>query len=563
MSQEFNRLLVIGFDGASPDLLANWLEEGKLPAIQRLVDRGASGNLRSVPNMSSPAAWSSMITGKNPGKHGIFCFTERDFENYRYSYINGAHRKEPAFWRLLGDDRVVCVLNVPISYPAENVNGCMISGLDAPGIDSDRICHPSGLIEELTAKNGKYYIMPDFGGLLRRGARWDATLESFLDTMERRYVHSSYLMDKYNWDLFKVVFNETDLAHHFFWKFQDKNHPDYHESEAQLHGDAILKIYQKMDSIIERMMQQAPDATVIIVSDHGGGVNTRGAELINEWLAGLGLLSDEPVSNAKMPSRITNALSRKGYRLITKYMSQSMKHKLARRLPQMREKAEAAVRLEGINWLKTKAFCDGAQDDIWINLSGRDSLGIVKEKEYDRLCDFICEELREATDVVSGEKLVDLVFRPEKVYQGPYLNKAPDISIRWKGGQVINGIVSPGIKSGTVKPRQWTWDAELPSGGHSLDGIVLAIGPGIAEGAKIEKAQITDITPSILYLFDRDIPDDMDGKVIESMINPAQLKKQPPRIVKHGKNREQGERDVYSDDDSEVIEKRLQDLGYI
>ncbi len=563
MSKNDEKLLIIGFDGASPNLLERWVEEGKLPTIARLMEEGAYGSLRSVPTMSSPPAWSSLVTGKNPGKHGIFAFTERKFDEYRYSYVNGSHRKEPAFWKLLGDDLVLCIINVPISYPAEKVNGCMIAGLDAPGVDSSRVCYPEGLIEELTDRNGRYSIMPDFGGFLRRGARWGATLREFLDSMDRRRRHSEYLMQKYPWDLFKVVFNETDLAHHFFWKFQDPEHPDYRESEAREFGDAILKVYQKMDEITAAFMQQAPGATVMLVSDHGGAINTRGTELINDWLANLGLYSRDERGGKGLPSRIVEAVTRSGYNLLTKYLSQSLKHKLARRMPQMREKAEAAVRLKDIDWSRTRAFCDGAQDDIWINLAGRDPQGIVDEGEYDQLCDFICEELGQAVDVVTGESIVDAVFRPRDVYSGDYVHKAADISVRWKTEKVIYGISTPACKGKVIEPKKWTWEADHPNGGHSLDGIVLAACEGIRSGTRVEDAEIADIAPTVLYLFDREIPADMDGRVLEGIFDEDRLSSRPPRIAATGSDKVQKDEDIYTDEDSDVIEKRLQDLGYI
>ncbi|MHB1391451.1 MAG: alkaline phosphatase family protein [Thermoleophilia bacterium] len=130
------KLLILGFDGTSPDLLQRWVDEGKLPTLAKIITAGAFGPLESVPNMSSAPAWSSFSTGKNPGKHGTMSFTERNHDNYRYTYFNGAHRRAESFWTMLCGEKTGCVVNVHMTYPAESINGCMISGLDAPGADS-------------------------------------------------------------------------------------------------------------------------------------------------------------------------------------------------------------------------------------------------------------------------------------------------------------------------------------------------------------------------------------------------------------------------------------------
>ena len=191
-----DRLLILGFDGTSPDLLERWMEAGHLPNIKGLVEGGAYGRLESVPNMSSAPAWSTFSTGKNPGKHGIMSFTERNHENYRYTYVNGTHRRAQTFWSMLCGDRVGCIINVPMTYPADRINGCMISGLDAPGADSPGVCHPEGLIDEMISRNGPFRLTANLTSLLRKTGRWDKGAERLLETMDMRYRHVRYLLEK-------------------------------------------------------------------------------------------------------------------------------------------------------------------------------------------------------------------------------------------------------------------------------------------------------------------------------------------------------------------------------
>ncbi|MHB1380622.1 MAG: alkaline phosphatase family protein [Thermoleophilia bacterium] len=559
------KMMILGFDGASPDLFGKWLEAGELPVMKKLVDAGAYGPLRSVPNMSSPSAWTSFATGMNPGKHGVFCFTERNFTNYRYTYVNGGFRKAETFWSRLCGKRTGCVINVPMTYPTEAINGCMIAGLDAPGIDSEGVCHPSSLIGEMVDKNGSYRITPNFAEYLRKGADWGEAANQLIANMDMRYKHTVYLMEKYDWDLFTVVFGETDLAHHFFWKFIDPEHPDYRQEEADRFGDVILRIYRKMDEITGLLVERNPQATTLIVSDHGGGINTRGVELVADWLGDLGLLEKES-SNLGSPGKIVaqsiKKLAAGGFRMANRKLSKETKMRLARILPVLRESAEAAVRLGEIDWRGTKAFCDGAQDDIWINLKGRDPMGIVNPEEYDHLCDCICNELRQAVDMVTGKPIIDVVYRRQDIYKEPYYEKAADISFRWKTDSVVSGIKTPS-SSGRVSPAEWSWPADICSGGHSLDGILIAVGPSISASTAIREAEIQDIAPTVLYMFGEEIPGDFDGKVLREMFKAEYLAKNPPRQGGGAEMSQERGDDIYSDEDSSVIEQRLKDLGYI
>ena len=557
--------MILGFDGADPTLLNRWLAEGHLPVLKKIIDNGAYGKLRSVPNMGSPASWTSFATGKNPGKHGIFSFTERDFSSYRYKFVNGSYRKAETFWEILCGDRTGCIVNVPMSYPVEKINGCMIAGFDAPGTDSAGMCHPQGLINEMNEANGPYRIIRDVGNLLRKGGDWGEAAEDLLGFMDMRTRHVNYLMDKFDWEVFCVVFGETDHSQHFYWKFLDSSHPQYDEEEYAKYGDTILRIYKKMDDIVGQLVAKNPDATLLIVSDHGGGMNSRGGQLVPDWLNRLGLLSfaENTISSPKkLVNKAISQAANTAYRIANKRLSTEMKFKFIRRVPMLREKIEAARRLGEIDWQTSKAFSDGIQDDIWINLKGRDPFGVVGPEDYDQICDFICEELRSATDAMTGKPIVSKIFRRKDVYKGDYVDNAPDISILWNQAAVINGIKTK--HADQVEPHNWTWEADIFTGGHSMDGIVIASGPAVAEGRTINGANMIDIAPTILYHFGVEIPEDFDGHVIEDMFQKEYFKNNPPNYGNAARETAEKEsKEIYSDEDNELIEQRLRDLGYL
>src|SRR4030042_6947088 len=144
MSFENARVIVMGLDGATFDLILPWVEQGYLPTFKRLMKEGAWGELESTtPPLTGPA-WSSFITGKNPGRHGIYDFVKRNPQGYQWQTINATHRDGMSLWRLLSDHgRKVVVFNVPVTYPPEAVNGVMISGDLPPRKAPDFIFPPA------------------------------------------------------------------------------------------------------------------------------------------------------------------------------------------------------------------------------------------------------------------------------------------------------------------------------------------------------------------------------------------------------------------------------------
>ncbi|MCB0232575.1 MAG: alkaline phosphatase family protein, partial [Anaerolineae bacterium] len=377
-----NRLLIIGLDGATFDLIRPWATAGKLPNIARLMRGGSSAPLRSVPNQNSAPAWSSFATGKNPGKHGIFYFDERIEGTYNKRYLNGGFRQGESWWSLASQaGKVVGVVNVPMSYPAEKVNGVMLAGLDAPGVDSPGFSHPPELIDELQQNVGDYIIEPGIPSYMKMRRR-DLAEQAIFDAADKRAAYTRYLMSSRAWDVFHVTFTAPDASHHFFWRDMDLAHPEYNPVEAVRYGDTVERVYERMDQIVGELTALAPDATVMLMSDHGGGFNQRGAEYLNDWLASIGLLHylDSGGQRPSLPARgkkLAMAPLKWGYNQVDRRLPRDAKLKLVRLLPGVRERMEMALTFGNIDWTRTKAYAYGARDDLWINLQGREPGGIV------------------------------------------------------------------------------------------------------------------------------------------------------------------------------------------
>ncbi|MDQ1335907.1 MAG: hypothetical protein QG552_2857, partial [Thermodesulfobacteriota bacterium] len=246
------KVLIIGIDGATLDLIEPWAKEGKLPTFKRLLEEGAHGDLKSTFPPLTAAAWTSFMSGKNPGKHGLYDFIEPQPGSYEVRYTNARSRLTKTIWQILSDAGMkVGIINVPMTYPPEAVNGYMISGLDAPE-NSRSITFPPALYQELEETFGKVSQTVRYLGYLKNDERRERVLKSLAEMDEHYLRLTRYLMRKHPVDVMMLVLTSTDSVQHFFWHYMDANHPHHDPADATF-GSAILRVYQRIDGIIEEL----------------------------------------------------------------------------------------------------------------------------------------------------------------------------------------------------------------------------------------------------------------------------------------------------------------------
>ena len=285
------KVLIIGLDGGTFDLIKPWVNEGKLPNITRLMHSGAHSNLQStIPPMTFPA-WNAFMTGKNPGKHGVFDFMERKNGTYELEIKNALHRKSETIWKIASNYGKRCaVIGIPVTYPPEEINGIMISGFDAPVLDA-RIMYPKELFNELKEKVGEYIVSPNFSQDLREG-NIDKALKALIHSIDRKADTAKYILKREIWDLFMIAFGETDAVMHHFWKYHDKNSPQRTKNiNNNIDYDPIYEIYNRIDNHIGELLKiSTEETTVILMSDHGAGGAGDKVIYLNKFLELNGLL---------------------------------------------------------------------------------------------------------------------------------------------------------------------------------------------------------------------------------------------------------------------------------
>lgn len=556
------KVIVIGLDGATFDLIGPWASEGKLPAFSQLMSEGVSGELESVPNQRSAAAWTSFMTGKNPGKHGIYEFYEYLPASYNIRFINSRQRNGESLWRILSQfDKKVGVVNVPMTYPAEKINGFMIAGLDSPSVKSEGFTYPAMLYDTLHQEIGDYILEPGLTGAIVAG-KIEEAIELVKTELDQKISISRYLMANHTWDFFMVVFRSLDAVQHCFWKYMDLTHPNFQLTESRLYGDTILNTYQIIDGFLKELTSSLDDdTTLVIMSDHGFGQKHPASNQLNQWLENKNLLtytraSDSPGLLGKLYKEVVGKTPRK------------TKEWLWKSFPSLRNNVQSRLCFANIDWSKTMAYSDSLFPNIRINLKGRELHGIVRPgEEYEGLLRELISGLMDLREVNHKEKIVDKVFRREEIYHGDYADMAPDLLLRWREDIPISGIKldSHHQLEPFTSPIPGE-DYRVISGDHHLNGVFLAQGKDIKKGIKIEGANIMDLAPTILSLMGIPVPDDMDGKVLSSIFEDSVSGSLPLSYDRKTYDRGEtlsSEFKGYTEEEARQIENRLKGLGYI
>ncbi len=553
--EKATKIMVIGLDGVPLDIIQRWAQGGHLPTLQRLMDDGAGGQLRSTIPPTSGPSWSSFVTGMNPGKTGIYDFLYRKEGSYRFPPVNGSQRGGTTVWRYLSDaGHRVGVLNLPMSYPVEPVNGFMISGWMTPYAATDFI-HPPDLAAELEREIGEYRIYPTE---TFTESRRENFLKATYDLLDMRTRTALHLARTKPWDVFMTVFFDTDRVLHQLWHYLEPEHPWRTDQEDR---ESIVRDYfSKVDESIGRLLEHADEETLLIIlSDHGMG-RANNFIVLNNWLLDTGFLclKRDPWTRLKEFS------FRRGFTLRNV-------HQIADRLRLARQAEYVAgyfvdhllkiafLSFLDIDWSQSKAYSFGRHlGSIYVNLQGREPQGIVQPgAEYEAVRDEIERMAYEFCDPRTGRKLIGQVLRREEIYSGPYLDRAPDLILRPREpSDIFFGLADFGHRDTVSTVYRY-------SGMHRDYGMLIMNGPGVRRGSTIEGATIQDLAPTILHTMGLPVPADMDGQVLAPAFTDEYMESFPVTMGDPTTSGKASTWTGYTEEGEKEIMERLEGLGYL
>jgi predicted AlkP superfamily phosphohydrolase/phosphomutase len=376
---------VIGLDGVGVPLVQDLIARGLMPALGELVRTGTMAPMRSsIPTISS-VSWTGFMTGQNPGKHGIYGFTDVKPGTLTLFFPNFGNVKTRTLWDIAGEAGKRCVvLNIPGTYPARALNGLLVSGFVA--VNLERAVTPPELLPRLQADG--YKIDVDYLNADQRPEAFFTDLVATLEARRRVYLR---LVREEAWDLFVGVITECDRLHHYFWSH-------YADPAAPLHG-RFLDFYRRLDDVLGALVAALPrDVPLFVIADHGHTLIHR-EFYPNAWLRQERLLAvtkDPPKGLADLDPA-------------------------------------------------SKVFVlDPGR--IYVHRQGRFPLGTVGSAEAVELLARVRDGLLALSDdspgAPAGGRPVPQVFTRDELYHGPELDRAPDMVLHFADGYDPKGTLA-------------------------------------------------------------------------------------------------------------------------
>jgi predicted AlkP superfamily phosphohydrolase/phosphomutase len=550
------RTLILGLDGATFDVIEPLVARGAMPALGALAARGVRARLRSTcPPVSAPA-WVTFLTGKQPGKHGVFNFQPLDgrrYSGFSETLVNSSYFRGGTLLDHLGraSDVRALAYRIPMTYPAWDVpNGVVVAGPPLP--DRRRAyARPASVEAEIGTVSLLSHDEVSAAKRARDVTRIDACNRFELDLLERttrRYLQAGF-------ELIVSFTGIPDGLQHAFWAFHDPGSP-VHEADAPAPLRSIItRWYEAIDATIGRLLPYCDEGTaVIVISDHGGGPAPVRHVNLNAFLRSAGQLAIAGEHRAHLATGVRRMIDRARQDLPGRmWLKRHLPERVQRRLRTLRNATGA------IAWERTRAYAIPIFypiTGVWVNLAGRQPKGIVAPgAEYEALRDMLVRELSALCDPESGVPLVAGVRRREEVYAGPHLAGAPDLIVE----------TAPGLHGGFDLDSLVTNVPETAlraiNGSHTSEGILVAAGGPFRSGLVLDAPHLADVLPTAVHLLGVPLPDDLDGRVLVQALEPDYVAAHPVRTaVREGGA---GERVTLSSDDEGEMRKFLQGLGYV
>ena len=536
-----NRAFVLGLDGIPWNLIKRWTSAGELPHFAELLENGAAGTLESTRPANTALAWPSIATGVWPDKHGVYSFRGL-LPEYRHRLNTGNDVSRPALWEMASP---AVAGNVPMTYPASEIDGTMVTGMLSPAID-ERATHPPEFHRELKNRIPEYRTGLDWNKYRDRPGEFPPALASLLSARKRLM---RLLMER-DWRLFFFVYTEPDRLQHLLWD-----------------EEVLLDHYKDLDAILGEVLAQADEGTTVyVVSDHGFAPIEKYV-YVNTILREEGFLFEKDETGTRSTlsrvglskSRVMNLLSRVGIDDddLVSVLPRSLVERVADRIPGGHE-------LHDVDYTRTEAFVHGS-GNLYINDAERFATGPVDPADREAKKRAVAEALTRVTNPATGEKAL-IVHDGADLF--PTDDRSPDLVLEAAEG---------------YKPSLGLYDTRFSAEGvhdadHHPEGIFFAYGPDVASGSRPADAAVVDVAPTVLHGLGEAIPHDTDGRVLSEIFADGSLTAERPIATREyvaeartgdpadgsGSGPGRGEADeAVAEEDFENVENRLRGLGYL
>jgi predicted AlkP superfamily phosphohydrolase/phosphomutase len=502
------RVLALGIDAASADLVERWSEDGTMPTLGALRSKALSARVQGVEGFFVGSTWPSFATGLTPAGHGLHYLRQLEVGSYRF--YRPAERElidgEP-FWRALSRaGRRVAVLDVPLSRLDRSLNGIQTVEWGGHDVISGFAASPPELATEIERRYGAYPLSVACDRIGRTAAGYRQFVETLVRGVERKATLTADLLARGPWDFFIQVFTEAHCVGHQCWHLHDSGHPSHDPAIAAAIGDPLRRVYQAIDAGLARILREAGDALVLIFSCHGMSHWYGASFLLPDLLVRLGFAIPEAAPPQEKESGPTAAA-----RWVWRRLPASIRS-AARPLRDTLVRAEEVARSEPTFGVDRRSRCfpqpNGlAVSGLRLNLRGREPAGMVAPgPEADALLAEIAAALAATRDERTGRPLIRRTWRPRDRYAGPHLEQLPDLLVEWSD-EVATGTTAIGSGAGALvrvsSERLGVLEGRNDygrTGEHRPEGFFLAAGRGIRATRLDRRISLFDLAPTFASL---------------------------------------------------------------
>lgn len=532
------RTLLIGLDGATWTILDPYMKRGVMPFLAGLTARGTRAPLRSIVPALTPPAWTSVMTGKHPGRHGVFDFFQKDEpDSIHFRFASSQDVHSATIWSLASEagQRVIS-LNFPLMFPAPDVDGCIVPGGMMPWRQLRLGCHPPGLFDRLKALPGfnpREMLDMELEVKAIEGCPVDeqqAYVEQHIAREQRWLEVARHLIATERADLIGVMFDGVDKLQHLCWRFIDPAcRPAEPTDWEQGMIDRCERYFRTVDDVLAELAELAgPEATLILASDHGFGP-TRDVFHVNAWLEREGYLAwaGDQDDEARDGTLV-------GFKEVTRHV-------------------------KALDWTRTIAYA-ATPSSQGIHVVGR-APGTdepLPDEIRRRIRAELSAKLLDLRRPSDGQPLIARVWTRDEAFAGPYEAIGPDVSLLLADGATMSILPSSELVS--RRPEV--------AGHHREVGMFLAAGPGIRSGHEVGELSLVDVAPLVLHRLGLAVPDDVDGRVPVEVLTADALAAHPPRSAAAGVAPPAFSPSVPDDleldpDEQASVMRRLKALGYV
>jgi len=367
-------------------------------------------------------------------------------------------------------------------------------------------------------------------------------------------------MTRYEWDAFFQYFWGTDRIQHELWHVMDEQHPRHDPEEARQYRDRVYGYFERVDEIVARLVELAgADPLVWVASDHGFGPAHKYCSF-NIWLLQEGFLrlKGDAMTRVKKAMFSLGLTPEAAFKVIKKLPLGSLRpaRGVSNNSGASKLLSTFFLSFNDVDWSRTLAFSKGNYGQIYVNLKGREPNGVVAPEEYDSVCDRIVARLKALKDPLTGEPWAGQVFRREEIYDGPRVSDAPDVAFLPRDMRYLP------LGNADFTSNKFMVDAFGISGCHRMHGVMIGNGGAIKPNSRLAAARIYDVAPTMLYLMNERLPDDMDGRVLSEIIDERHLADNPVEFSARSDDGGAGHVEYSAEENAEIIES-LKNLGYI